>query len=246
MEALLIALAKKYGMAKAMQILGLDKQTQNPKYAISLGGKTLDLGSMATRAGINSLMSGNLGGMLGPAALMGGAFMLGKAFDPLNPNSQNYSPNLAGQIDYLSGRNNFIGTNPNSGLMQYGPESVLRGQNVSSMFGTNNYQTQLQNKIDWFEDRIDKGKNYNEEMYEKALEEKKDLFEYRADIRDKAKTKSSKPSYQGPTGKDIHGGNGSSSNNQSSSKSSGSGHSGSGYQGASGSHHYRRGGIASL
>ena len=37
MEALIIEYAKKHGMQKAIEYFGLDKQTQNPKYAISLG-----------------------------------------------------------------------------------------------------------------------------------------------------------------------------------------------------------------
>ena len=42
-----------------------------------------------------------------------------------------------------------IGKNPSSGSMQYGPDSVLRGKNVVSMFGTNDYgRTNLQNYID--------------------------------------------------------------------------------------------------
>jgi len=177
MEALLIEYAKRYGMAQAIKMLGLDQQSQNPKYAISLGGKTLDLGSMATRAGINSLMSGNLGGILGPAALMGGAVMLGRAFDPTRPGSRNYNPNLAGQIDYLN-FNNMIGSNQSSGLAQYGPGSVLSGQNVMSMFGTNDYSKQLDKKVDWFEDRIAKGKDINEEKYKQAKKEQADLNDY--------------------------------------------------------------------
>jgi hypothetical protein len=42
MEAAIIEFAKRYGMAKAIEYFGLDKQTQNPKYAISLGGMSFD------------------------------------------------------------------------------------------------------------------------------------------------------------------------------------------------------------
>ena len=177
MEALVIELSKKYGMAKAMEMLGLNTQSQNPKYAISLGNQTFDLGNMAKRAGINSLMSGNLGGILGPAALMGGAVMLGRAFDPTRPGSRNYNPNLAGQIDYLN-FNNMIGPNQSSGLTQYGPGSVLSGQNVVSMFGTNDYSKQLDKKVDWFENRISKGKKINEDKYEQAKKEQAVLNDY--------------------------------------------------------------------
>ena len=62
MEALLQSLATKYGMEKAVQLLGLDQQTQNPKYAISMGGTTLDVGNMAKRGllnrGVNAITSG--------------------------------------------------------------------------------------------------------------------------------------------------------------------------------------------
>ncbi len=243
MEALVIELAKKYGMAKAMEILGLNEQSQNPKYAISLGGRNINPSNMLARAGLNKAFSGGLSGIMGPAALMGGALMLGRAFDPMRPGSRNYSPNLRGQVDYLSGISGMIGRDSNSGLMKYGPESVLRGQNVSSMFGTNNYQDQLQNKIDYFEDRIKKGKSINEDKYEQAKKEKDDFFEYRADIREKARQP--KPTYTSPpsphSGNGGNGGGGGSNigganeGNPSANKSA-----------QSHSPHFARGGIASL
>ena len=148
---------------------------------------------------------------MGPAALIGGAVMLGRAFNPLNPNAKNYSPNLAGQIDYLSGKNNFIGTNPNTGLAVYGPGSMLAGKNVMSMFGTNNYQKALDKQIDYFEKQKQK-KGFLTEYQQKRLDdtkkEKKEFFDYRADIRDRAKTKHSRPSFSRPTMKDIAGNSG--------------------------------------
>ena len=177
MKALLIEYAKKYGMAKAMEMLGLDNQSQNPKYAISLGGRDINPVNMIARAGLNKAFSGGLSGIMGPAALMGGALMLGRAFDPTRPGSRNYNPNLAGQIDYLN-FNNMIGSNPGTGLGQYGPNSVLAGQNVMSMFGTNDYEKQLDKKVGWFEDRIAKGKDINEEKYEKAKEEQGKINDY--------------------------------------------------------------------
>ena len=54
----------------------------------------------------------------------------------------NYNPYLKDQMTYLS-ENNMMGPNPSSGLTQYTPDSVLSGQNVVSMFGTNNYLDQL-------------------------------------------------------------------------------------------------------
>ena len=157
MEALLQSLAMKYGMEKAIQLLGIDKQTQNPKYAISMGGNTLDIGNMAKRVGLNqgikSLTGGKLGGMLGPGLLLGGALMLGRTFDPTRPGSRNYNPALKSQMNYLN-FNNMIGPNQSSGLTQYGPESVLSGQNVVSMFGTNDYEKQLNKYKDKYYDTM--------------------------------------------------------------------------------------------
>ena len=243
MEALLQSLATKYGMEKAIQLLGLDQQTQNPKYAISMGGTTLDVGNMAKRGllnrGINAITSG---GMLGPGLLLGGALGLGYLTNPLREGSFNYNPNLQGQIDYASGKG-YIGKNSNTGLMQYGPESVLRGQNVVSGFGTNDYRDQLGKKQSYFEDRINKGKNYSQTQYEKTLNEikeyeqdqvNKELAEEKkaADIKAK-NTMTSNQSYNG----------GSTSNQSNKSSSSRSSRHGSG---PGGLHSYYRGGIASL
>ena len=189
MEALFSSLAAKYGYEYAAKLLGIDKQPQNPKYAISIGSNTFDLGNMAKKAGFNqgiqSLMGSKLGGMLGPGLLMGGALMLGRAFDPTRPGSRNYNPNLAGQIEYAT-RRGLIGTNPGSGLEQYGPNSVLAGQNVQSMFGTNDYQEQLQNKLDYFENRIALDKPYSQKNYAKTLNE---ISESKGFTEEKNKTK---------------------------------------------------------
>ena len=83
MEALLQSLATKYGMEKAVQLLGLDQQTQNPKYAISMGGTTLDVGNMAKRGllnrGVNAITSGAGAGIL-PFAGIAGLAMLGNKY----------------------------------------------------------------------------------------------------------------------------------------------------------------------
>ena len=256
MEALFSSLVAKYGFKYAAKLLGIDQQSQNPKYAISLGGNTFDLGNMAKKAGLNqgikSLMGGNMSSLMGPAALLGGAVMLGRAFDPMRPGSRNYSPNLAGQVDYLSGIGGMIGKNSSSGLMQYGPESVLRGQNVASMFGTNNYQTQLQNYIDKLEAK--KAKGYNtigfgkfkttnftegqQKLLDKALAEKKEFFDKKADTKDKAKVKSAAPTYTPPS---PHSGGGGGNQGQ---RDAGPGFRGRGTAAEMGS--FRRGGIASL
>ena len=210
MEALFASLVSKYGFDIAAEMLGLDKQTENPKYTFGMPFTNQQISfdplKSLGRYGLNKVMSGGISGIAVPAALLGGAVMLGRAFDPMRPGSRNYSPNLRGQIDYLSGISGMIGRDPNSGLMKYAPESVLRGQNVVSMFGTNNYQDQLNKKIDYFEDRIKKGKSINEERYEQAKKEKKDFFESKATIREKARQP--KTTYTRPNMRDVAGGGG--------------------------------------
>ena len=92
---------------------------------------------------------------------------------PFNPESRNYNPLMAGQLNFLeaspmvtrkSGQfidpklgaveGNFmdvtgalIGRDPNTGALKYGPGSVLSGKNVISGFGTNDYETALMNYI---------------------------------------------------------------------------------------------------
>ena len=175
MEALLASLVSKYGFEIAAKMLGLDQQRQNPKFTFGMPFTSQQVSFNPLKAigrfGLNKVMSGGLGSMAIPAALLGGAVMLGRTFDPTRPGSRNYNPYLSEQIDYLGTRDNFIGRNPSSGLMQYGPGSVLRGQNVVSMFGTNDYRDQLEKKKDYFENRISKGKNYSKTQYEKTLKE---------------------------------------------------------------------------
>tara|TARA_R100001443_G_scaffold44761_1_gene57737 strand:- start:43 stop:747 length:705 start_codon:yes stop_codon:yes gene_type:complete len=234
MESLVIELAKKYGMDKAMQMLGLDKQTQNPKYAISLGGRNINPLNMLTRAGLNKAFSGGLSGIMGPAALMGGAVMLGRAFDPTRPGSRNYNPNLAGQIKELNRR----GMLNDRGQITSGP---LKGKNLVSMFGTNDYGKMLQDRVDYFEDRITSGKNYSEKGYREAKNAAIEEAGIGVDIDG---VSMSGADYQGETG-----------NNTGGSKSSGGNKSGgfsSAERGASlhgakgGLARYYRGGIASL
>jgi len=164
MEALLQSLAMKYGMDKAVQLLGIDKQTQTPKYAISLGGRSINPMNILKRAGLNQGMKGIMSGgkmssMLGPGLLLG----LGYLTNPLRKGSYNYNPELQGQIDYASGRG-YIGKNPGTGLGQYTNKSVLSGQNVVSMFGTNNYAKQLQKHIDKYGDKDGKGQAELEDL----------------------------------------------------------------------------------
>ena len=144
MEALLQAIAAKYGFEYAAKLLGLDQQTQNPKYAISMGGKTFDVGNMFKRAGLNEGIKTITGGSsMGMAIPLAGSLGLAYLRNPLRQGSMNYNPYLKDQMTYLSGKN-MLGTDQ-SGLTKYGPDSILSGQNVVSMFGTNNYLDQLNN-----------------------------------------------------------------------------------------------------
>ena len=157
MEALLQSLAKRYGMEKAMQLLGIDKQQGNPKYAISMGGQNIDFGNMAKKGifnkSVNAITGGSSMGMGVP--LIAGGLGLAYLTNPLRPGSINYNPELQGQIDYASGKG-YIGKNPSSGLRQYTDNSVLSGQNVVSMFGTNDYGKQLQKYRDKNADKMSK------------------------------------------------------------------------------------------
>ena len=231
------------GIAYAMDKLGMSQSNQNPQNAISFGGINLNPKNMLMRAGLNKVMSGGKGfsslgsGILPIVALAG----LGMYRNPLRQGAPNFSPNLAGQIDYLSNRD-MIGRNTSSGLMQYGPDSVLRGQNVVSAFGTNNYQTQLQNFIDKQQQRKDAGKSFSQTMLDKALAEKKDFFDKKADTRDKAKVKSAAPTYTPPNIHSGGGGNGG-NNNASSGGGYGGGRNSSDFGGR---FHGAKGGIASL
>ena len=255
MEALLQSLITKYGFEYAAKLLGLDQQTQNPKYAISMGGQTLDVGNMAKKGmlnqGIKALTGASKIGMAVP--LIAGSLGLAYLRNPLRPGSMNYMPGLQQELNFAADKG-YITQDPGSGLAKYGGNSVLSGQNAVSMFGTNSYIGQLEKKADYFKDRIAKGKNISTKNYAKTLDE---IAAAKGFTTEKNKDKGygpysggsggvqsgfTAPSKQGQSPKGSNSGNGGS-------KSGGSksgGHSGSGYQGASGSHHFRKGGIASL
>ena len=186
MGALLKSLAMKYGYDYAVKLLGIDKQTQNPKYAINLAGNTFDLGNIAKRVGLNQsmkAMTGNLSGMLGPGLLIGGALGLGYLTNPLREGSFNYNPNLQGQLDYASKMGN-LNRNNSMGALRYDGTSVLSGQNAISGFGTNDYMGQLQKNLN----RLEGYKNPNSktfEMIERTKAEIEDLTTHNFDEVDK-------------------------------------------------------------
>jgi hypothetical protein len=99
------------------------------------------------------------------------AAMASWSLSPFNIESRNYNPNFVDQLNYLEMQDNMIGIDPNTGLHKYGPDSVLSGKNVISMFGSNDYDVALGKKKDWFENRIDKGKKISWKNYQKTLDE---------------------------------------------------------------------------
>ena len=235
MEALLIEYAKKYGMEKAMEMLGLNKN--NPKYTFGMPftDKKISFNpiNMIANQGLKALTGGSgLASMALPAI---GIFALANMRNPLNPKAMNYMPGLAQEMDF-AGKKGLISRNPNFGGLQYNTNSVLAGQNVVSGFGTNSYIGQLEKKADYFKNRIAKGKNINEQTYAKTLNE---LAEAKGFTTEKNKTKDYGP-YTG--GNDDNDGGSTGSKSSGSSKSDRPGGSASFGQ----SFHGARGGIASL
>jgi len=156
MEALLQSLAAKYGYDVAVKLLGIDKQQGNPKYSISLGGNTINPMNMLKRMGLNqgikAITSG--GSSMGMALpLLAGSLGLAYMRNPLREGSMNYNPYLKDQISFLN-ENNMINRNDPSGLLKYGDDSILSGQGVVSLFGTNNYIDQLEKYKDKYYDKM--------------------------------------------------------------------------------------------
>ena len=84
----------------------------------------------------------------GAAPVFGLASMFANATNPLNPDAFNYNPDLAAQLNFMD--ENFGGSmvnNPSSGLLQYAPGTPLEGQNVMSLFGSNDPIAQLEKQM---------------------------------------------------------------------------------------------------
>ena len=156
MEALFASLVAKYGFDIAAKMLGLDKQVQNPKYTFGMPFTNNKISfnpmRMIANQGIKSLMGGSSMGMALP--LMAGGVGLAYLRNPLRKGSMNYNPYLKDQMTYLSS-NNMLGTDQ-SGLTKYGPDSVLSGQNVVSLFGSNDYLDQLNKYRDKYKNTMPK------------------------------------------------------------------------------------------
>ena len=158
MEALLIEYAKRYGIEQALEMLGLKKKS-NLVFGMPFTNKKVSFNpmNMIANQGLKALTSGSSMGMALP--FMAGGLGLGYLRNPLREGSMNFNPYLKDQMTYLS-KNNMLGTDQ-SGLTKYGPDSVLAGQNVVSMFGTNDYIDQLNKYKDKYgktmpKERLDK------------------------------------------------------------------------------------------
>jgi len=75
------------------------------------------------------------------------AAMASWSMSPFNTESRNYNPNFVDQLNFLETQDGMIGRDQGSGLLRYGPESVLAGKNVISMFGTNDYEEMLRDYL---------------------------------------------------------------------------------------------------
>ena len=87
------------------------------------------------------------------------AAMASWSMSPFNTESRNYNPNFVDQLNFLETQDGMIGRDQGSGLLKYGPESILAGKNVISLFGSNNYQEALDKEVERLEGILEKNKN---------------------------------------------------------------------------------------
>jgi hypothetical protein len=74
--------------------------------------------------------------------------ILAAARSPFNPESPTYNRNLPAQLNALEAMGSgFIGRDPGTGGLKYGPKSVLAGKNVISGFGFNSPELALKDYI---------------------------------------------------------------------------------------------------
>ena len=241
MEALLKALIDRgYAYDVAAKMLGLDKQTQNPKYAISMGGKTFDVGNMFKRAGLNKGIKSIMGGGLSKAMLpmLGiGAFAYGmnKAF-PMSRQNKLYSSFSANKMGDPYGYASQIISGSGEGKDPFGINTV-------SAFGNyGKYQQNLYNKLSKKDNlsNFDKARMDLADEVTQSIKEDYISNQYNNNNNKQTKSKSkNKSSYSRPNMKDIAGGGRGDGGGGGSPGSAGPG--GSDAMGS-----FRRGGIASL
>jgi len=226
-------LIAKHGIELVMKMLGIEQQPQNPKYTFGMpftnNNVSINPMKMIANQGIKSMMGGSSMGMALPLTAAG----LGLAYlkNPLRQGSMNYNPYLKDQMTYLS-KNNMLGTDQ-SGLTKYGSGSILSGQNVVSMFGTNDYLDQL-NKY--------KSK-YEKTMPKERLDKlNKEIADYELDQVNKELKADELKTLQNINAATNDGGSSVSFDNSKSGKEGAFGT----YDGSRGRKDYGRGGIASL
>ena len=91
-------------------------------------------------------------------------------YNPLYKGSQNYNPNLQGQVDALTQKGYLSGTGGKRGPYEI-TRGPLAGKNLVSLFGTNDYDQMLQNKADWFQRRKDSGKGFSQTNWDAVIAE---------------------------------------------------------------------------
>ena len=168
------------------------------------------------------------------------ASMASWSLSPFNTESRNYNENFAGQLNFLEGLDNMIGRDQGTGLLRYGPDSVLSGKNVISGFGTNDYQKMLNNYIQ----KMNANKKISETgkaaKIAQAKEELAALLE-----KQKADRQKTNPNWTPPSHYTEQGGGGYQDKSIHSAPTSHSAPSKTGHMGPGGKH-YNTGGLATM
>ena len=102
---------------------------------------------------------------------LAGIGTIANRYNPLKEGSQNYNPNLQGQVDILD-EWGMLGDQSSPYKITSGP---LAGKNLVSGFGTNDYRKMLQKRIDYFRNKKSLTESQNEKMHEAIAEEKRIL-----------------------------------------------------------------------
>ena len=102
--------------------------------------------------------------------------ILASGRSPFNPASPTYNKNLAAQLNALEAMGpGFIGRDPGTGGLKYGPKSVLAGKNVISGFGTNNPEVALKNYIEKMKKNKKVTQSHKDKKIKMAEEELKNI-----------------------------------------------------------------------
>ena len=102
---------------------------------------------------------------------LAGIGTIANRYNPLKEGSQNYNPDLQGQVDILD-EWGMLGDQSSPYKITSGP---LAGKNLVSGFGTNDYRKMLQKRIDYFRNKKSLTESQNEKMHEAIAEEKRIL-----------------------------------------------------------------------